>query len=143
MEEQVRIRNIVENFLLEEKMPLNNALAFGSLGLSKAVGDIARITYGVGFSGHPYNDERKSEMAEFLGDLLFYWHVLAISSGIPWTNIMNQWVSEWLKKNMKEEEIHASLTQMMKYLKTDNKKLNKGRVNSSVNILKNEQDLTK
>jgi hypothetical protein len=115
------IKDIAEKFLKEENMPTMNALSFSSLGLTKSVGDIAEIAYGVGFSGHPYNDERKKEMAEFLGDILFYWHVLAITSGIPWQDIMQGWVSSWLVKQKRQHEIdeegHVSIRRLLKYMK--------------------------
>ena len=119
------IKDIAEKFLKEENMPTSNALAFASLGLTRCVGDIAEIVYGVGFSKHPYNDERKKHISEVLGDILFYWHVTAITSGIPWQDIMQSWVSSWLTKQKKdwllEEQDRASIRILLKHLKTHEK----------------------
>jgi hypothetical protein len=119
------IKNIAEKFLKEENMPITNALAFGSLGLTKSVGDIAEIVYGVSFSGHPYNDERKKEIAEVLGDILFYWHILAITSGVPWQDIMQGWISAWLikQKAIDETETHVSIRELLKYMKKKDERL--------------------
>jgi NTP pyrophosphatase (non-canonical NTP hydrolase) len=117
------IKDIAEKFLKEEKLPIPDALAFASLGLAKSIGEIAEITYGVSFSGHPYNDERKKETAEVMGDILFYWHILAIVSGIPWQDVMQSWISAWLVKNktMFPDEFHISIREMLKHMKSKEK----------------------
>ena len=121
------IKDIAEKFLKEENMPVANALAFSSLGLAKSAGDIAEIVYGVGFSKHPYNDERKKEVAEILGDILFYWHILAITSGIPWQDIMSGWVAAWVVKQKGlnalelDEDGKVSIRDLMKHLKSKEK----------------------
>ena len=115
------IKDIAEKFLKEENMPVANALAFSSLGLTKSVGEIAETVYGVGFSKHPYNDERKKEVAETLGDILFYWHILAITSGIPWQDIMSSWVSSWIVKQKGLEAIDkddkVSIRDLLRHMK--------------------------
>jgi NTP pyrophosphatase (non-canonical NTP hydrolase) len=119
------IKDIADKFLREEKMPTTNALSFAGLGLTKSVGDVAEIAYGVGFSGHPYSDERKSEMAEVLGDILFYWHILAITSGIPWQDIMQRWISEWLVKQKvhiaDDDTQRVSIKDLLKHMKRKDK----------------------
>jgi hypothetical protein len=121
------IKDIAEKFLREEKLTLSDALTFGSLGLSKSVGDIAEIAYGVKFSEHPYNDERKGDMAEILGYVLFYWHILAMTSGFAGQEIVKGWVSSWLiKNNIKvSEDIHISIKDLLKHMKGKLKELSK------------------
>jgi hypothetical protein len=114
------IKDIAEKFLKEEKLPLLDALSFASLGLTKSIGDIAEIVYGVCFSEHPYDDERKGNMAEILGNILFYWHILAMTSGFTGQTIVKGWVSSWLVKNnvKTNENIHISIKDLLKHLKT-------------------------
>jgi len=113
------IKDIAKKFLDDEKLPLTEALAFGALGLSKSVGDIAEIAYGVRFSEHPYDSQRKNDMAEFLGNALFYWHLLAIISGFAGQEIVKSWVHLWRAKNRikEEEDMQVSIKQLLQHLK--------------------------
>jgi hypothetical protein len=113
------IKDIAEKFLREEKLTLADALTFGGLGLSNCIGDIAEIAYGVRFSEHPYNDERKGDMAEILGYVLFYWHILALTSGFAGQEIVKGWVSSWLVKNnvKANEDLHISIKELLKHMK--------------------------
>lgn len=115
------IKDIAEKFLKEEKLPLQDALTFGALGMSNAVGDIAEIAYGVKFSEHPYDDERRNDMAEFLGNALLYWHILAITSGFNGQEIVKGWVSSWLIKNNVKITEEISIKELFKHLKIGTK----------------------
>jgi uncharacterized protein YfbU (UPF0304 family) len=115
------IKNIAQKFLDEENMSVTNMLSFASLGLARCVGDISEIAYGVGFSGHPYSDERKEMVAEVLGDIMFYGSILAISAGIPWQNIKDRWVAAWNVKNKSNLESRISILEMLKHMKHKDK----------------------
>lgn len=115
------IKDIAEKFLKEEKLSLQDALVFGSLGLSNAIGDIAEIAYGVKFSEHPYDDERKEDMAEFLGNALLYWHILAMTSGFAGQEIVKGWVSSWLIKNNVKVSEEISIKELLNHLKINSK----------------------
>jgi hypothetical protein len=115
------IKDIAEKFLKEEKLSLQDALVFGSLGLSNAIGDIAEIAYGVKFSEHPYDDERRGDMAEFLGNALLYWHILAITSGFAGQEIVKGWVSSWLIKNNVKMSEEISIKELLSHLKINSK----------------------
>jgi hypothetical protein len=58
-------------------------------------------------------------MAELLGDVLFYWHVLAITSGFAGQEIVKGWVSSWLIKNnvQVKEDIRISIKDLLKHMK--------------------------
>jgi hypothetical protein len=117
------IKDIAEKFLKTEQLSLTEALTFGTMGLTKSIGDIAEISYGVKFSEHPYDDERKGNMAELLGYVLFYWHILALTSGFAGLEIVRGWVSSWLIKNNVnlKEDIHISIKDLLKHMKVRDK----------------------
>ncbi len=107
------IKRIAENFLTEEKVSPKTAILMASLGLNKSAGDIADIAYGVNFSQHAYNEERRQQMVEYLGYTMLNWQILALSTGISADEIAKQFANEWeTKRNGK-----ASIKALLKHLK--------------------------
>lgn len=107
------IKEIAEKFLTEEKISSKTALLMASLGLNKSAGDIADIAYGVNFSQHAYNDERRQQMVEFLGYAMLNWQILALSTGISADEIAKQFSNEWITKRTGK----ASIKALLKHLK--------------------------
>ncbi len=107
------IKEIAEKFLAEEKIPPKTAILMASLGLNKSAGDIADIAYGVNFSQHAYNDERRQQMAEYLGYAMLNWQILALSTGISADEIAKRFTAEWLTKHTGK----ASIKDLLKHLK--------------------------
>ncbi len=107
------IKEIAEKFLEEEKIPTKTALLMASLGLNKSAGDIADIAYGVNFSQHAYNDERREQMVEYLGYAMLNWQILALSTGISADEIAKRFEAEWLTKHTGK----ASIKDLLKHLK--------------------------
>lgn len=107
------IKEIAEKFLTEEKVSPKVALLMASLGLNKSAGDIADIAYGVNFSQHAYNEERRQQMVEFLGYAMLNWQILALSTGISADEIAKQFSNEWMTKRTGK----ASIKALLKHLK--------------------------
>lgn len=107
------IKEIAEKFLTEEKISPKAALLMASLGLNKSAGDIADIAYGVNFSQHAYNDERRQQMVEFLGYAMLNWQILALSTGVSADEIAKQFTNEWITKRTGK----ASIKALLKHLK--------------------------
>ena len=93
-----KIKEIAEAFLSEENVTIKNALQLATLGLTKSVGDIAELTYGVNYSQHPYNDDRKGQLADYLGYALLNWHILALASGYSGEEIGTRFAAERFDK---------------------------------------------
>ena len=117
---QMNIESLVKKFLQEEKFTLRNALAYAGLGLSKTGGHIGSVVTDIVFNGHQYNEERKKRVAEDLGEMMFYWHVLASSVDISPDEIIQQFISLYLIKNQQmSQEMQASIVDLLKHVKTD------------------------
>ncbi len=108
-----KIKEIAETFLSEENISVKNALQLATLGLTKSVGDIAELTYGVNYSQHPYNDDRKNQLADYLGYAMLNWQILALASGYSGEAIGNRFAAEWLTKHLGK----ASIKDLLKHLK--------------------------
>ncbi len=108
-----KIKEIAETFLSEENITIKNALQLATLGLTKSVGDIAELTYGVNYSQHPYNDDRKNQLADYLGYAMLNWQILALASGFSGEEIGNRFAAEWLTKHLGK----ASIKDLLKHLK--------------------------
>ena len=112
------IEELVYKFLSEEEFTIRNALAYAGVGLSKTTGACNDIIAGVGFSNHPYNDERKKAVAEHLGEMLFYWHVLASTTDVSPSEIVAQYMHSYrTKNNIEHEETKVSITELMRHVK--------------------------
>ena len=109
-----RIKEIAEKFIKEEGITTKTSLLMASLGLNKNAGDIADIAYGVNFNQHLYNDERQSQMIDYLGYVMFNWQILALSNGLSTEEIAKRFASEWLTKRTGK----ASIKDLLKHLKT-------------------------
>lgn len=109
-----RIKEIAEKFIKEEGITTKTSLLMASLGLNKNAGDIADIAYGVNFNQHLYNDERQSQMIDYLGYVMFNWQILALSIGLSTEEIAKRFASEWLTKRTGK----ASIKDLLKHLKT-------------------------
>jgi hypothetical protein len=136
------LQNIVYKFMEREETTLKQALLQASLGMSAKTGDIAEIVRGVVFSGYPYSEERKKQNAEHLGEMLFYWVMLASTTDLSPEDIMSQFVAAYLIKNkiktaeevqaekdkkklLEDDEKHASILEMLKYVKANEKTIEK------------------
>lgn len=115
------LQNLVFQYMEEEELTLKQALLQASLGVTAKSGDIAEIVKGVVFAEHPYSDERKSQIAEHLGELLFYWLMLASTSDLSPTEIMSQYVASYIarRKKLEKGEINVSMLEMLQHIKTD------------------------
>lgn len=109
-----RIKEIAEKFIKEEGITTKTSLLMASLGLNKNAGDIADIAYGVNFNQHLYNEERQSQMIDYLGYVMFNWQILALSIGLSTEEIAKRFASEWLTKRTGK----ASIKDLLKHLKT-------------------------
>ena len=135
------MQNIVYKFMEREQVTLKQALLQSSLGMCSKTGDIAEIVRGVVYNDYPYTEERKKRNNEFLGELLFYWVMLASTTGKSPEEIMNEYVSAYVKrmkitqkdeldillardkilerkeKEKNPEQVQASIMEMLKYVK--------------------------
>lgn len=134
------LQNIVYKFMEKEEVTLKQALMQSSLGACAKTGDLAEIVRGVVYNGYPYSDERKKRVAEHLGELLFYWVMMASTTGQTPDQIMAEYISSYIKRNkiITDEELRlmslsrdkmlddqkqaqqaeASILQMLKYVKS-------------------------
>ena len=116
------LQNLVHKFMENEEVTLKQALLQASLGLSATAGDIAEITRGVIFNGYPYTEDRKKKNAEILGRMLFYWIMIASTTDVSPEEIQQQFITEYnLKKNIHNEELRASIVELLKHVKTEEK----------------------
>lgn len=115
------LQALVFQYMEDEGLTLKQALLQASLGSTAKNGDIAEIVKGVVFSEHPYSDERKSQMAEHLGEHLFYWLMLASTTGLSPDEIMSQYISLYIarKKRLEKGEINASMLDMLQHVKAE------------------------
>jgi len=130
------LQNLVYKFMEKEEVTLKQALMQSSLGACAKTGDLAEIARGVIYSGYPYNDDRKKRVAEHLGELLFYWVMLASTTGFSPEQIMAEYISAYIQRTkiMTEDEFRAiknrekliqedqktaeaSILEMLKYVK--------------------------
>ena len=111
------LESIVKKFLGEEEFTMRNALAYAGVGLSKTTGAVNEIIGGIGFSDHPYNDDRKSYMAEYLGEMLFYWQVLASTTDFTPDEIIQRYVHSYKVTNNLKIDEQVNITELMKHLK--------------------------
>ena len=118
------IENLVKRFLEDEKLTLRNSLAYAGLGLSKSSGEINEVVTDIAFNGHAFTDERKDQVSDALGDLMFYVHILAQQCDISLEDIVRRFINYFLIKNNQqvETETTVSLTELMRHAK---RKLNK------------------
>jgi len=116
----MKIENLVKKFLADEKFTLRNTMVYGGLGLSKTSGGLNDVVTDIAFNGHPYTEERKRQVAEQLGEMMFYWHVLALTCEISPDEIVQQYVNMYLvKNNQLSVELNASILELMKHVKTN------------------------
>lgn len=108
-----KIKEIAEKFLAEENIPTKTAILMASLGLSKNVGDVADIAYGINFNQYPYNEDRQKQMVDYLGYIMLNWQILALSTGLNADEIANRFSAEWLTKRTGK----ASIKDLLKHLK--------------------------
>ena len=118
----MNIEQLVKKFLAEEQFTLRNALAYAGLGLFKTGGAISKVVTDIAFNAHSYNDERKKQVAEDLGEMMFYWHVLASTVDMAPDVIMQEFVNLYLvKNNVITDEMHISIKELMKHMKKASK----------------------
>ena len=103
------LQNIVYKFMEREEITLKQALLQSSLGMCSKTGDIAEIVRGVVYNSYPYTDERKKRNKEHLGELLFYWLMLASTCGASPEDIMNEYIAEYVQRTKihQDDELNA------------------------------------
>lgn len=103
------LQNLVYKFMEREAVTLKQAMMQSSLGACAKTGDLAEIVRGVVYNNYPYTDERKKRVAEHLGELLFYWVMLASTTGYSPDQIMTEYISAYIQRTklMSEEEFRA------------------------------------
>ena len=128
------LQNLVYKFMEAEQITLKQALLQSSLGMTSKSGSIAELTHGIVYKDYPYTEERKKRNMEQLGELLFYWVMLASTTGASPEEIMNQYIASYIQKNKlhKEDDLkllakaleqndknkaQASILEMLKYVK--------------------------
>jgi len=135
------LQNLVYKFMEKEGVTLKQALMQSSLGACAKTGDLAEIVRGVVYNGYPYSDERKKRVAEHLGELLFYWVMMATTTGVSPEQIMAEYIASYINRTklINEEELrlinqsrdqkqedkkqaNASILEMLKYVKAQEKK---------------------
>jgi len=116
------LQTLVYKFMEKEEVTLKQALMQSSLGACAKTGDLAEIVRGVIYNGYPYNDERKKRISEHLGELLFYWVMMASTTGFPPEQIISEYIGEYIQRTkiMQEEEFRA-LNTRKKLLEEDQK----------------------
>lgn len=103
------LQNLVYKFMERESVTLKQAMMQSSLGACAKTGDLAEIVRGVVYNNYPYTDERKKRVAEHLGELLFYWVMLASTTGYSPDQIMSEYIASYIQRTklMTEEEFRA------------------------------------
>lgn len=131
------LQTLVFQYMEEEELTLKQALLQASLGVTAKSGDIAEIVKGVVFSEHPYSDERKSQIAEHLGELLFYWLMLASTSDLSPDEIMSQYINSYIarKKKLEKGEVNVSMLEMLQHVKAERLKEEQERAAASLKEL--------
>jgi len=116
------LQHIVFKFMEREGVTLKQALMQSSLGICAKGGDLAEIVRGITYNSYPYSDERKKRVSEHLGELLFYWVMLASTTGYSPDQIMSEYISSYIQRTklMSEEEFRA-LTNRDKMFDDDHK----------------------
>ena len=117
MENMVKL---AQEFVAEEGLTMKNALNYSGLGMSKTAGQIAEIVSGVGFADHPYSPDRQRLMAEILGEVMFYWHVLASTLEIAPEEIIAEYIATYENTRVtaaKEKISIVDMMEMRKYVK--------------------------
>lgn len=108
-----QLEDLVQRFLKEEGFSLRNALAYAGLGVSKTAGSANEIIAGVGFVGHQYSPDRQTRMSEILGEMLFYWHVLASTLEIPFPEIIEEYMHSYEAIRAKLQKDKITIQDMM------------------------------
>ena len=93
------LQNLVHKFMEREHITMKQALLQSSLGMSAKAGSISEIVRGVVYSEYPYTEERKKRNKEHLGEMLFYWIMLASTTGSNPEDIMMEYISSYIQKN--------------------------------------------
>ena len=115
------LEDLVGRFLKETDFTLQNALNYGGLGLSKTTGHANEIIAGVGFGEQQYSPERQVRMSEILGEMLFYWHVLATTTGLSFHEIIEEYMHSYeaIREKLQKDKITLQdMMDMKKYVKS-------------------------
>jgi len=116
------INGLARDFLSDENLSLTNSLAYAGLGMSKVTGQANEIISGVGFAGYQYSPDRQKRMMEILGEMMFYWHVLATTVAEVGSveQIIEQYINEFEAVKVKIAHGKITIQDMMdmgKYVK--------------------------
>jgi len=111
------LEELARKFLSEEEYSVRDALNYAGLGLSKASGACNQVISDVSFAGHSYNSERKKSMAEHLGEILFHWHVLVLTTDISAEDIMAQYVHSYKTLHKIKVEEKVNIAELLRHVK--------------------------
>jgi len=115
--------NLVKNFLAEESFTMNQALGYSALGLGETSGKLTEVVNGILFAGQEYSDERKTIVGENIGKAMFYLYVLAQTTDIPITTVIEHYIAsfEAIKGQVTRDKriTLQDLMDMQKYVKYD------------------------
>ena len=115
----IEMENLVREFLANEELSLKNAMAYGGFGLSKTSGQVNEIVSGIGFADQQYSPERQGRMGEILGEMMFYWFVMATTLEVPFEEIIHEYIASYeaIKAKMAQEKGNITLQDMMEMRK--------------------------
>jgi len=117
-----QLEDLANRFLKEEGFSLQNALAYAGLGLSKTTGSANEIVSGIGFAEHQYSPELQVRMSEILGEQLFYWHVLASTTGMNFHQIIEEYMHSYeaiREKLVKDKVTIQDMMNMRRHVKAE------------------------
>ncbi|MDR0975701.1 MAG: hypothetical protein LBM01_01920 [Christensenellaceae bacterium] len=115
------IESIAKNFLFEEKMTVADALEHGAVGLNVASGKINGMLYSVLFNKAQMSEEINAALLESCGEALYSIAEIILSAGGSVENVVREFVSSWAVKNERNKETHASILEMLKHRKVEDK----------------------
>jgi len=115
------IQKLVTEFLESENLSLLNKLAYAGMGFSKTTGQVSEIVSGIGFAEQIYSNERQKRMIELLGEMMFYWHVLASTVGVGHKKIIEEYINSYeaikVKLGKNESITIQDMMNMKKFVK--------------------------
>ena len=122
MNQMEHYEDMVQRFLKEENFSLLNSLSYAGLGLSKTTGQANEIITGIGFADNQYSPQLQIRMSEILGEMLFYWHVLALTTGMSFHEIIEEYMHSYeaiREKLVKDKITIQDMMEMKKHVKSD------------------------
>ena len=122
MNQMEHFEDLVQRFLKEENFSLLNSLSYAGLGLSKTTGQANDIIAGIGFADNQYSPQLQIRMSEILGEMLFYWHVLALTTSLHFHEIIEEYMHSYeaiREKLVKQKVTIQDMMDMKKHVKPE------------------------